>query len=596
MLRSIFILFLSLQSFAQSNQSAFTIGIAESIATILADGRQQQVNIPYDCYDRVTFLDTSYKGNPSSHLNTIAQDGFNMVMPMAPATWCFSEYRLKTYFILAKKLNLNVISYTADWFVPLSKEHDGNGINVYDNDLSGPPFYLQNKNDYNDPLQNCKARGNYELMFKTVFKDPAVRDVIKGYHLGGEFNHNHFFNTGVEVGDYGASYMANREIPPKNVDEATAWFNERKLGNQKTYISYVNHGSSFHFGTDDVEYDGKTFQNTPIDYNVGDYLKLKNKPDVALEDSYFRWTDAMDKDWVRQPYSNIQNNGPLCDVPEECNKHYLSKFKNIDLLKSIYPEVYATFTFEKYWEHNGQDFKDEHYNSTSADNANLMWFQVYTSIIHGVNGVILYGIDTYTKDEINVKRVFLNSTQEDRYNRKYRSGVYNQFMAPLAKELRYLSNAGFLSLDEQSIIYQKQDYKDSNGIVPDADSYIPWWLPNEKETENYGLRYVIRKNDKNEVIMIISNPLNTMVKAKLDFSKVQNETIQNATEIDYLFQHLKTHVNSGNYKKDRNSEVNLENNTLELKATEEFDASKKLKLKFGPLDVLIIKFVAPSNI
>lgn len=597
--RSLFLIFslVSFSNLAQAQSDNFTIGIAESIATMLTDGKQQHVNIPYDCYNRVTFTDTSYLGNPTSHLNVFAQDGFNMVMPLAPGTWCFSDYRLKTYLILAKKFNLQVIPFTADWFVPLSAIHDGNGINVYNNDLSIEPFNLTNKRDYNDPYQNCKARANYEFLFKKVFNDPVLRDVVKGFHIGGELNHTHLFNPGVEVGDYGASYMVSREIPPKNVDEATAWFNEQKIGNQKTYISYVNHGSSFHYGTDDVEYDGKAYQNSPIDYNVGDYLKLKNKPDVALEDSYFRWTDAMDKDWVNQPYSNIQNNGPLCDIPEECNRHYLSKFKNIDLLKTLIPEVYATFTFEKYWEHNGQDFKDEHYNSTSANNGNLMWFQVYTSIIHGVNGIIFYGIDTYTKDEDSLKRTFLNSTQINRYDRKYRSGVYNQFTAPLAKELRYLSNNGFLGLNGSSVIFEKQDYKDSNRIVPDADSYIPWIMPREKETENYGLRYTIRKNEKNEVILIISNPLNVKVKAKLDFSQIKEAVIQNATGLEYLFQDLSTNVNSGYYKKNRDSEIDLENNNVQLKAYEEFDASKKVKLKFGPLDVLILKFVTlPSDI
>jgi len=579
---------------AQFHPDSFTIGMAESTSTMLTDSLQQTGNMNYACYNRLTFLDTIFEGHPSSHFNVFAEDGFNTVMPMAPAIWGFSEYRFKTYLQLAKKFNIQIIPFAGDWFVPLNGKHDGNGINVYDNNLHIPPMYKMNDSRYQDPYENCKARTNFDFFFDHVFCDSSLRDVVKGYHLGGELNHVHLFNPGTERADFSAKYMVSREVPPANVNDATVWFKERKAGNQKTYLSYVNHGASFHYDTDDAEYNGTSYQNSPIDYNIGDYFRLLNMPDVSMEDSYFRWTNSMDKDWVKQPYSNIKNNGPTCAAPEECNRHYLAKFKNIDFLHGMSPEVIATFTFERYWQHDGQNFDDEHYNSTKVNNANFMWFQVYTSIIHGVNGIMFYGLDSYSKDETAVREGF-GSMNVDRYERKYRSEVYNKFMAPLSKELRYLSNNGFLTPSKETVLYAKKDEVDRNNIVPPAKSYIPRRLPDEKKTENYGLRYTIRENSENEVIMIVSNPLNTTVSVDLDFSKIANSNIQSAKKIELLFQTLNESVSSKNYKVNRNSNIDFDQNTIDQKQLIDFNSNEPLKLKFGPLDVLILKFVSNST-
>ncbi|MBO4738355.1 MAG: T9SS type A sorting domain-containing protein [Bacteroidales bacterium] len=157
--------------------------------------------------------------------------------------------------------------------------------------------------------------------------------------------------------------------------------------------------------------------------------------------------------------------------------------------------------------------------------------------------------------------------------------------------MRYLVNNDIISTDINTIIATKTDNADKNCIVPNAEEYIPSILPKEKRTEEYGLRYTIRCNGK-ETYMIITNPLNISINVTLNFQNISNPQIQNAIGVYFMFEDNSQKTTSILYKTDRESNINLQQNTVEKKYYKKFTKDKKLNVSFGPLDVKIIKFIS----
>jgi len=188
--------------------------------------------------------------------------------------------------------------------------------------------------------------------------------------------------------------------------------------------------------------------------------------------------------------------------------------------------------------------------------------------------------------------VWNRTTQQDRFERQYFPKYYRDYLAHLARELALLKSTGFLNKSDFIEIASKTDSVDVYGIVPEPKTYIPRNLPKEKCSENYGLRYSLRSNGK-EAVLIISNPLNTAVSANLDFSKISNSLIQNSVGVRVLFENAMD-VNSKTYKTNRNAAINLETATVEKGYYLPFQ-NKQLLLDFGPMDVHVLKFVIDSN-
>jgi hypothetical protein len=542
-------------------------------------------NQTYECYDQVCETSTLYTsgGNtyPTSPLNVIAEDGFNTVNYFQPSSWRHSEENMYTTLQLIANNGLKFLGFANEWFLPNTPCTDGNcgGINIYNNYLIGE----DNEFTWNDPKAVNKARTNYELMSEYAYKSD-LSDVIWGHDINGEGSYAHAWNiTTNPLQCYSDSPVyVNSEVPPANVSQAIYDFRSNLLtDNQKICISIANHGGTINDYTDDFEYvNDSAFQNTP-DYDPQQYLELTNKPDVIIEGSYYGFPEDT---WLEYDYDSIAYG----------KGHYLGKFKTIDYIQEKgYDNIQAFITGElvgtKYPEYR------KHYQTDSTiANANWIWFQSYTSIIHGAKGVWIYCHDDYdtTSVEVNNDYYQKNGFELNRYTRNYFSNSYKNFFSNLGRELRYLLNEGFLSSDPNSIVYTKKDESDKYCIVPEASSYIPSTYNNidlsEHKNENYGLRYTIRTNG-DELIMIISNPLNIPITATLDFSNVSNPILQNAYGVDLLFEEY-TSVTDSTYKVNRNSDINLENGTVGEKWYKAFSSGKELELSFGPCDVHILKF------
>lgn len=282
-------------------------------------------------------------------------------------------------------------------------------------------------------------------------------------------------------------------------------------------------------------------------------------------------------------------------------------FKAIDYAKQ-FSEVQDVITLEYY---NYTNPSDIYHSDSNILNANWLWFQAYTSIIHGAKGVWFWGLNyAWNNSEApgGVAPTNWSNPNINRYDRSYFPANYKNFAGHLTKELGFLTKKNILSSDDNSVIYTKTDQADVNCIVPTippiGPSYITQGLQaaygnnwasitglSEKNSENYGLRYTIRTNGS-EVFMIISNPLNiSLHNVQLNFSNTANLIIQNSTGVEVLFDNNASAVNNSNYKLNRNSTIDLTNLTVGSKHTINYAGNKQLFLSFGPMDVKVLKFV-----
>jgi hypothetical protein len=221
------------------------------------------------------------------------------------------------------------------------------------------------------------------------------------------------------------------------VFDAITWFRNRLIshgiGNQKLIVMEANHARSIHDNTKD----------DAGQYNPQDYLRGPVRPDVFFEGSYTHFPQT---DWQNYPYSNIKNNGP------NDNWHYLGPFKSVDYGFLQVPEVHKVINIEPIG-------VNVFHSNDSIQNANWLWFQAYTSIIHGADGIWFWGLPYAWKPgekqaiETNLSTPW--GQIPDRYKRQYFPENYRNFVAPLAKELRYLVDNNFLNTDVASVLYTK---------------------------------------------------------------------------------------------------------------------------------------------
>jgi hypothetical protein len=592
--------------FAQTND--FRVGISFERAYMWSNNDSTVECVNAGVSETSALINVGGTVYPTSTLNVFAEDGFNTINYFQPGKWRHSELNMYNVLKLIQNNGMKFLGVANEWFIPNSPCPGGscNGVNIYNNNLTS----LGKVNDpsWNDTVDNTKARTNYVLMSQYAFKS-NLSDVIWGFDINGEGSFSHDYNvSSTDDCAGGAPVFVKSETPPSNVSDAILYFRNNLLtSNQKICIAPAMHGGTINDFTNDFEYaethTPQIWQNTLNgsihDYNPQDYLNLANKPDVIIEGSYYRFPQ---NDWYTNLYSNLTNNS------SSSSGHYLGKFKTIDYLKSKgYNNVQAFSTLEL-----GNNYPDNltfYHTNNNVKNANWLWFLSYTSIIHGADGVWFFDHFSYdnTAGEI-AKHTYMNGYQLDRYTRPYFSNSYNNFTSHLGRELRYLVNKGFLSTDPNTIVYTKKDAVDENCIVPVFSSYIPLKYPSgygpspangtvslnpDLRSENYGLRYTVRTNGT-EVIMIISNPLNIPITDTLEFSNASNPIIQNATGVEVLFE-LVSSVTSTTYKCNRNSNINLQNSTVGNKYFKPFLTGKKLVLAFGPMDVHVLKFITSST-
>lgn len=559
-------------------------------------------------------------GNNTSTLNVLHKDGFNIVHGYKPDNWTATKiYQEGLLTLISNFDDLQLFVHAREWYIPGT-------VNPNDSTVGDLNMYNNYNMDINDIIH---ARPNYEQLISQVYNTNTYKDLVWGYHISEESTSGHPFN-GVqqEMG-----YIQTRgDVPPEHTQEALNYFNGIKDPVHKLVLMEAAHGQGINEST-----------NLPHSvFDPQDYIKLNNV-DVFFEGSYMSLTS----DWINQHYSNITSN----------KSHYLGFLKSIDYAYKYVDEVHDVISLER--NDGDINYVTATHSNPAIKNANWMWFKTYSSIIHGAKGIwfwslghayencekseLLINNGHYTHSYIEaqaklssewVNRVgnYVNTTWscnseeiinyipsgsseikgikvsilyervvnelfgtlDERFNEDYFPILYKDYAKHLARELRYLVDENLISTDPNSIIYTKTDHADTNCIVPPAESYIPHNLSQEKRTENYGLRYSIRTNGE-DVIMIITNPLNISVETVLDFSNLGNETIQKSYGVDVLFEN-NVNVNLITYKTNRNSDIDLDGSTVGQLYFKSFTNGRKLNLKFGPLDTHILKFKSTAPV
>ncbi|MGE0560328.1 MAG: T9SS type A sorting domain-containing protein [Flavobacteriales bacterium] len=582
--------------------------------------------IPYE-----TPLDPN--GYKTSTLNVYKEDGFNIWQTNSPGIWNSKEGMINL-IKLSKNNGLKMVISANNFYKPIDP-NTGTGENTYDNcttplasNLSPAPLY---------------ARPDYNDYFDNVFSDPLYNDWIWGYHISEEGSYLHPYHIQSNCSGLNSSDYIDAEVPPSKVLAAMNHFKSllaaKGVNNHKMEIMPANHNRSINNNTIDIELIG------PNNFHAKEYITLLNKNDkrdVLFEGSY---TAPPQANWYEEEYNQIQ---------QPTGWHRLGFLKTIDYAKNYTSEIHKVINIENMpWAP-----RLIHTDSSFCKNGNLMWFQAYTSIIHGVSGVWFFDYDqSYSDcDRVNVlleNGITMNSiiaqvrTHSSQYpglstipdvditcnsaimvgsdsvggvvglaareiffgldscfDREYFSPMYTNYVSHLAKELSYLVQKDIVSTDPSTIIYTKTDEADLNCIVPPAQNYIQPAINSaglslyatELCTENYGLRYTIRTNGT-ETYMIISNPLNLAVTdVSLDFSNVVTPIISNSTGVDVLFNNGAYPVTDPLYKVNRESNINLSSLTVGAQYPIYYTGNKQLSLSFGPYDVKILKFIStPPN-
>lgn len=503
----------------------------------------------------------------SSMLGIFKEDGINLIQDFIPnESTTYQQFR--DYASLCENHGMQLIDNLLQWYKP-----DINS-NVY----SGLPC------SPNIPYVNYDNN-----LFQNVY---AVRpNAFFGHGLGAEkyANHPYMISTTCSSTD-----TLCRQIPPQNSSDATAYFkNKRDLyfPGQKIICVEAAHGGMI---TDN-------FSSTFGLYEPQDYIHLNNVSnptlgDVFVEASYFSYEFK----W----WWNTANASP--------NQDYRGKFGSIDYARSKgYSKIFAENNVEV-----GGNFGTQYHihSNPAVPNANLMRFYAYTSFIHKAHGIMFYHY-WFTYDQNNstdvASQVYMSDPNHtDRYTRPYMSVLYNTHLCKFTRELRYLVNNNYLSDDDSQVLYEKTTSADVNGILPASTVYLPavYQAADARDyntvngygsininnpiyrDEGHGLRYIIRTNGT-EAVMIISNPNPfSLHNVPLNFSGITNSQIANANYVDVLFEDGSvTDVNSMSYKTDPITPVNPV--TFSLNKVYSFPfCNKSFTAEFGPFDTHVYHF------
>jgi len=543
--------------------------------------------------------------HPSSDINVYVQHGVNTIQDYrVPSAWVYED-RVVNVFMLINNINsyygsdLKLMTNSKSYFKPYHKDSK-EGENIYNNISSegetGSGKQASNK---------FKPRPHYDHMIE-LCSQQEFRNMIWGHQLSEEAAYFHPFNFSMDAPN--KNNYVQIEVPPANVGSALNYFKKalatRDVYDQKLVLMEGYHGRAVLPGATETE----------GIYFAPDYLPIlaKNDPrDVWFEGSYSRWEGSK---WFRQEYSRIFKPGNM-------NYHFLGKYESIEHAKEFTDNVQKVYTVSLSRPSNGKIGWDpityyRYHTDLDIKNANFIWLQVYTAIIHDVDGIWFWNPkdcwDRNDPDDVARNKMRIDKDPE-RFEEENFYSYYTNYLGPIIKEMRYLVNHDLISTNENIVLYSKTTDEDESGILSDPKSYIfegnhdgNWDLLKQTEdnhqSEVYGLRYTIRTNGS-ETIMIIVNPLAVPIESVwLDFSGIRNPRIQVATGVHLLFKgdalgssfHYPD-IKSKNYKTIRRSDFDFDtpiDQIPHVDISEDYNFKKKdLFLRFGPLDIHVIRFI-----
>lgn len=445
-----------------------------------------------------------------------------------------------------------------------------------------------------------------ERLIRELFSLSHYRTKVWGVHVSEESAYCHAWHSGANclgttnwgIADSpatpcGSTYQSFTKctVPVSNISQALSYFHSELgaygLPAAKTVVMEANHNSIIDDCTPVTE-SGSGLKPQDFIYT----LNRNDSRDVYFEGSYYSFPETT---WMNEKYSSL-----LCPPPifSMTRKHYLGFLKSID-----YAQLYASSVhkvIEIVGTGGGQTQPRNFHSRPSIPNGNWLWFQAYASIIHGAGGIWFWGLPwAFTNEEASKKNRWESSGPlNDRFMRPGFPNNYNQYVSNLSKELRYLSNKGFIQKEAE--LFSNEDQGDIYDII--SNYQVAWsgpyggygqfpisWQSGGTPLDQYGIRYSIRSNGS-EVIMIAANPVNAGVIVDFNFNCVPNRIMREATSVDILFHETNDYsVTTNFYKTVRSNSVDLATNTVLRKLTRSHSGGN-LQLFFGPLDVLVIKF------
>jgi len=534
----------------------------------------------------------AFVGYNTSHLNILGNDGFNLVHDYN-VNWCNLSMVGFLKLVANNEMKLLIeekafykpnppppdtmtwgwthYSWAPSWlnwgfFYPEVVHHPStSGINIYDSEGLGSS---DPAHDANEAI--WKARPNYLSLYEYVYSRSDLKDTLWGHQISEEAAYLHwqqFSSSPVAYGDPTGQRLA--EVPPVNVYAAITLFRSIIDSNQlaqRLIVMDANHAKSIQDNT----VDGDGYYNVP-NYIHGDYW---SRYDTFFEGSYCRFpTGLIDPylDCLSFPYSNISSNG----------LHYLGFLKSIDYVMSYVPEVHKVLAIDTPYTNGNYDFNSDYalqHASHLNANGNWLWFQAYASIVHGAAGIWFWWLrGAWVPSETRPVSGSANYFEQ-------LPAKYTNFVAPLARELRYLLNQGFLHPDQSTLIHRKTDSTDIPGIVPSPYGYgFPQLTVDPSHmTEQYGIRYCIRSSGAH-VIMIAVNPLPVHVKVPFNVALLE---IPLSAHVNVLFETAADNPMTdptGGYKANRNGRATLPNGALTRPIS--YTSGNTFTDTFAPMDV-----------
>jgi hypothetical protein len=537
----------------------------------------------------------------SSVFGILKEDGFNLIRMYEP--FIATKQQFKDLIILIGNHGMQAMTSFNDFAYKVDYKGDATrNKNIWDlgDADTWDGYYLNNLQAFND-----------------VYNVTPYKDIIWGHTMIGEYNPVSPFpytnkngtvnfrpDRWAPIGD--TIYYGHTLIPLDAAEEQFIKFDQLKTSynKQKLIIAPGTHGQNI--GFDSSKTGNASYAQA--------YLKMAGRFDACYDAGY---------------YSRQYNKFNSSDLSQASS--YLWKFDNIDYEKLYFKDVYAEFDVAREVSPKNVDWTFAVAHTATLlprtnPNFDLAWFNVYTSIIHGVKGVVFYDLnEMYAKpddfglpyDDATRQANFSNEGNPDRFIRNSDGSsnlpnYYDRFLRHLIRELAYLKNCNLLSSDPTTFIYSKTISPDKYGILPACSEYLShidtitianskglfneWWTDvppyqtfKGANDERFGLRYSIRTNGES-CIMIISNPTPFFLyNIPLDFSKVANPVIKNSSFLEVLFEDNSVNVDDPDYKTNRQSDIDLNQN----KVGKSYDlpvTNKKCTLNFGAFDVHVLKF------
>jgi hypothetical protein len=374
--------------------------------------------------DIVRPVETLYLHNnldyPTSRINAYKAAGVNFIWIQAPFSGCLNS--VNTNIAIFERIKRNEIYCIGDIdrYLKLTKV-DGdyhNSIGVIDFEQQG----LDDNSNWESPRPN----------YKKIIESLETNEYVLGYILGGELGHG--LNKNHNITDHWSTdpyEMHPSEMSSNIVNQAIKYTKENTDKQIALQVGY--HKSAINDFTDDVQVIGKDLFEETIDVteNVEDvdpqdhFMEGSIIPDLTIEGSYYELdvtnnaigSTGITTQCFRYPFQNNYHCGCTYDKVNnvwkafnqeiygfindnnQCNasnfgdnRHYLSKFHNIDYLISKGTKVISEISTDyKLFNVTETDTLPGAFRSTNVYNNNWLWFQTYNSIIHGASGVLFYG-------------------------------------------------------------------------------------------------------------------------------------------------------------------------------------------------------------